>query len=182
MDSDYFRQITLPFRRKVELIHSLMRFIVAQPSAVPRDDAFFKRFIAESNDVFPSKEQAAAEPWLMEHIARLFWACCEMRLLKYQYPYPHHGQTYLPTRAGRILARAPQIIVSYFVAINYIASITAGPVKNFKRVRSIVTVLTGLLLWWRQNELSPLIVAVSLVAGIVATWIASFFSNSSDSE
>ena len=180
VDSYYFRQIRLPFRRKAELIHALIRFIAAQPGAVPREDAFFRRFIAESSDPSCLKEQAASEPWLTEHVARLFWVCCELGLLKYQYPYPHRGQTYLPTRAGLIVARAPRSLATAFIAIAYIVAMTADPVRHFNRIRNIVAVLTGALLWWRHHELSPLIVAVSIAAGIVGTWIASFFSGLSD--
>lgn len=44
----------------------------------------------------------------------------------------------------------------------------------------IVAVLTGALLWWRQHELSASIVAISVAAGVVSTWIAGFFSEAGD--
>lgn len=180
MESYYFRQIRLPFHCKVELIHLLMRFIASQTGAVPREEAFFKRFVAESTASLCLKELPAARPWLAEHVARLFWVCCELGLLKYQYPYPHKGQTYLPTRAGRIMAIAPRIFVTAFVGTAYIAAIIVGPVRYFNRVRNIVTVFTGLLLWWRHFELTPYIILVSISAGIISTWIASFFSSLGD--
>ena len=180
MDSYYFRQIRLRFRHKAELIHALMRFIAAQPGAVPREAAFFEKFVAESSDPSCLKEQAAADPWFTEHVGRLFWVCCEVGLLKYQYPYPHRGQTYLPTRAGRIVARVPRSVATTFVAIAYIVAVAADPVKRFNRIRNIVTIVTGVLLWRRHHELSSLIIAVSIAAGIVSTWIAGFFSGLDD--
>jgi hypothetical protein len=176
VEAYYFRHINLSFRLKAEIIHALMRFIAAQPKAVPRDNEFNQRFIAESREPNHLREQAAADPWFMEHIARLFWVCCSLGLLQYQYPYPHKGQTYCPTRAGRLLARAPQALAIAFIAVAYAVAISADPVKHFTRVRNIVTVATGVLLWWRHNELSASIVAISVAAGVVSTWIASFFA------
>ena len=69
MDAYYFRQIKLPFRRKAEIIHALLRFIVTQCDAVPRDADFFKRFAVELPDLPSLKEQLATDPWLAEHIA-----------------------------------------------------------------------------------------------------------------
>jgi hypothetical protein len=172
MDGYYCRQIRLPFRHKAQLIHALMRFIVAQPGAAPREAALFKRFVEESSDPFCLTEQVA-DPWFAEHVARLFWVCCELGLLKYQYPYPHRGQTYLPTCAGRMVAHTPWSPATTFVAIAYIVAIAADPVKRFNRVRNIVTVVTGMLLWWRHHELSSLVVAASIAAGIVSKESAS---------
>jgi hypothetical protein len=180
MDAYYFQQIKLPFRRKTALIAALMRFIVAQPGAVPRNDAFFGRFISDARDLPSSEDETASDRWLVEHVARLFWICCTLGLLQYQYPYPHKGQTYLATRAGRLVARAPKLVVTAFIVVAYAAAIGAAPVKQFTRVRNIVAVLTGALLWWRQHELSALIVAASVAAGIVSTWIVSFFSGAGD--
>jgi len=114
MDAYYFREINLPFGRKAALIAGLMRFIAGQLGTVPRNDDFFKRFISESRAPSWLREQSASDPWLLEHVGRLFWVCTELGLLKYQFPYPHKGQTYLPTRAGRIVARAPQNLVAGF--------------------------------------------------------------------
>lgn len=182
MNAYYFRHINLPFRRKAEIIHALMRFIVAQPSAVPRSAAFNEQFIAESSDPPCLRDQAAADSWLAEHIARLFWVCCELGFLQYQYPYPHRGQTFRPTRAGRMVARAPRWLVVGFIAVAFVVAITADPVKHFRRVRNIVTVLTGALLWWHKHELSALVLAVSIAAGIVSTWIVSFFAGTGDTD
>ncbi len=54
-------------------------------------------------------------------------------------------------------------------------AVVAGPVRHFNRIRNTVTVLTGIFLWWRQHELSPIVVAISIGAGVVSIWIASFF-------
>jgi hypothetical protein len=182
VDSYYFRQINLPFRRKADIIHALMRFIAAQPSAVLRGGAFDEQFIAESSDPPCLRDQAAADPWLAEHINRLFWVCHELGLLQYQYPYPHRGQTYLPTRGGRMIARAPRWLAVGFNAVAYLVAIAADPIKHFKRVRNIVTVLTTALLWWHQRDLSAFVLAVSIGAGIVSTWIVSFFGGTGDTD
>lgn len=107
MELHYFRQINLPFKQKAAIVGALMRFIVAQRIDVPRSAEFDKRFIAESEDPPWLKNLGATDPWLPEHIARIFWICCELGFLKYQYPYPHKGQTYRPTRIGRWMTMVP---------------------------------------------------------------------------
>lgn len=161
-------------------MHALLRFLVAQRDAVPRETAFFQRFVAETPEFPLLKKQATTDVWLVEHIGRLFWVCCESNLLQIQYPYPLKGQTFAPTRAGRILACAPRWSATLFIALAYAIAVTADPVKKFNRTRNIVTAFTGALLWWRHHELSALIVAVSIGAGVVSTWITSFFAGMED--
>ena len=175
MEAYYFRQINLPFSRKAALMHALLRFIAAQPGAVPRNAGFNKRFIEEY-----LKAQFDADPWLSENVDRLFWVCCQLSLLQYQYPYPHREQTYLPTRIGKFLARAPRLLTAAFVTFAYALALVADPVKKFNRVRNTVTVASTLLLWWHHHELSANIVAFSIAVGIISSWIASFFTGLAD--
>jgi hypothetical protein len=181
LDTDYFRQIKLPLRRKADLVRAIMRYIAGQPSAVPRGKEFDNRFIEESSEPWWLKEEALADPWLAEHVTRIYWVCFEIGLLKYQYPYPHKGQTYRPTRAGRWVARMPTWPVSVLIIVTYVGSIIANPVKRFNQVRNVAAVATAGLLWWRQHDLSPVIILyASLSAGIISAWVASFLSSNID--
>jgi hypothetical protein len=179
MDAYYLRQINLTCNQKTEIIAALLRFIALQPGSVPRDKPFFERFIAQGKSR-TAGERAATDSWLAGHVARLFWVCCELGLLRYQYPYPHKGQTYRLTRAGQLLTRAPRWVVIAFVAVAYMMAVSAGPVRHFSRIRNVVTVLVGVLLWWRQSELSASVAALAVAAGIVSAWIAGFFSAMGD--
>jgi hypothetical protein len=52
-----------------------------------------------------------------------------------------------------MVARAPRWLAVGFIALAYLVAIAADPIKHFKRVRNIVTVLTTALLWWHQHEI-----------------------------
>ena len=159
----------------------MMRYIVAQANAVPRGKEFDKRFIEESPEPRWLKELAHSDLWIVEHVTRIYWVSCETGLLKYQYPYPHKGQTYRPTRAGRWVAKMPRWLVTVLVVVTYIGSMITGPVKRFNQVRNAAAIATAGLLWWRQHDLSPVIILyASLLAGLVSAWVASFLSNTID--
>jgi hypothetical protein len=171
VDTYYFRQINLPFGRKTELAANLLRYISKQPGAVPRVNPSFQQFLDETGD-----RAGSQDPRMVEYVARIFWVCCELGLLRYQYPYPQRGQTYRLTRAGCALGKAPHAVVAIFVALAYVVAVVAAPVRYFNKIRNVVTALTGLFLWWRQQEMTAWLIATSISAGIVSTWIASFFT------
>ena len=178
MDADYFRQIQLPFQRKAEIMHGLLRFILLQGADVPRGREFDQKFIDESSEPGWLKTEAENNPWLVENVGRIFWICCSLGLLKYQYPYPHRGQTYRPTRAARWFARTPEFLFAPFLGLVYAISVVAGPVAHFKRIRNAVGVATAGLLWWRQHDLWPVVILyVSIFAGAVSAWIAKFLAS-----
>ena len=181
MDASYFKQILLPMPVKAEIIRALLRFVIAQQTDVPRGKEFDDRFIRESPDSPWLKSQGLADPWLSEHVARLFWVCCSLNLLKYQYPYPHKGQTYRPTRGARYVAALPTWLVTILLSGIYLGAIAAGPVKQFKRVRNIVAALTAGILWWRRHDMSLVVILyVSIIAGTLSTWVASFLASAID--
>jgi len=178
MDTYYFRQINLPFRKKCEFIAGLMKFILAQGSDVARGREFDKRFLDESNSPSWISVVRQTDQWLPEHAARLFWVCCELGFLRYQYPYPHSGQTYRPTRIGRWSARAPDWCTATYVAAAYVMSVAAGPVQQFKKVRNITASAAALLVWWFNHDVSTFVIAAfAAIAGIVGSWVASFLTS-----
>ena len=81
-----------------------------------------------------------------------------------------------------MVVRAPRWLAVGLIAVAYLVAIAADPIKHFKRVRNIVTVLTTALLWWHKHELSAFVLAVSIGAGIVSTWIVSFFAGTGDTD
>jgi hypothetical protein len=176
LDIHHFRQIGLPFRRKAEILIAIVKFASLQPEPVPRGKSFFQQFIREAAPLNLLKLKAG-EPWLEENVARLFWTCCELGLFRYQYPYPHRGQTYALTRGGRVLARLPSWAGKVFVAIACAVARVSDPIKTFNRIRNVVTIATAVLLWWRKGELSAFVITISILAGVVSTWIASFFTH-----
>ncbi len=176
MDIHYFRQIELPFSRKAETAVALVKFAAMQPEPVPRAKPFYEQFIREATPLGLTNLDTK-EPWLEENVARLFWVCCELGLFRYQYPYPHRGQTYALTRAGRILANLPSWAGRIFVGLAYAVAVVSDPIKTFNRVRNVVTITTGVLLWWRSGQLSAFVITISISAGIISTWIASFFTH-----
>jgi hypothetical protein len=178
MDVNHFRQITIPFLRKAELLHALVRFIVSLHADVLRGDGFNKQFVEQSPEPAWLKDAATVDPWLLEHINRVFWICCELGLLEYRYPYPQRGQLYRPTRMARLIARLPKLCAVIFVTIAFLLAVTANPIKRFARIRNVVTIMIGAVLWWRQQEMSAYIVTISIFAGVISTWIVSFFSGS----
>ena len=177
MDISHFRQINLPLWRKAAIIHLWMRFIVGKREAVLRGRELSSEFVTSSRTNPVIGDLADDDPWVIEHTERLFWLCCELGCLAYQYPYPHSGQTYLPTRMGRIVAWLPRWTAASVIVTLYWTACVVDPIKQFKRVRNAITIVTGGVLWARNHELSNAVVAVSVMAGIVGTWFASFMAS-----
>jgi hypothetical protein len=96
------------------------------------DPSFNQQFLSEAVD-----RAGSTDPWMVEHVARIFWVCRELGLRRYQYPYPQRGQTYRLTRAGRALAKAPYAVVTIFVALAYAVAVVTGPVRHFNRIRNL---------------------------------------------
>jgi hypothetical protein len=175
MNVYYFNHINLPFRQKAYLVSAIIKRVAASSEAVARDH-FGQRLIEEKESVSFLGEAVSRGEWYPEYIDRLFWVCCELSLLQYQYPYPHKGQTYKLTRLGRILAARSHSGCLAFVFLAYIVSRTATPIQYFSKVRNFTTVSVGILVWFRQQQFSGFLFGVSLACGIVSTWIASFLT------
>ena len=181
MDTFYFRQINLPFTKKCEVIGGLMEFILVQREDISRGKEFDQRFLDESNSPSWLKDLKQIDQWLPEHTARLFWVCCELGFLRYQYPYPHSGQTYRPTRIGRWVARAPSWCATTYVAAAYVISVATGPVQRFKKARNMTAFAMAFLVWWLNHGVSTFVIAAfATIAGIVGSWVASFVTSAND--
>ncbi len=63
------------------------------------------------------------------------------------------------------------------MGLAYAVAVVSDPIKTFNRVRNVVTITTGVLLWWRSGQLSAFVITISISAGIISTWIASFFTH-----
>ncbi len=172
MDPFYFRQIALPIRQKADLARGLMRFAVAKKTPVERGRPFDMDFVEQSRyppDLHCWRER---DPYLLENVNRIFWVCCEMGFLRYQYPYPHTGQTYLPTWLGRIFSGLPRPCAQLFMVAAYALALFGWPIKHFHRLRDLITLVAGLLAWWHQHTINSTVFAIAIGAGVVATWIA----------
>jgi hypothetical protein len=183
MDTFYFRQINLPFIKKCEIIGGLMEFILVQRADISRGKEFDQRFLDESNSPSWLKGLKQIDQWLPEHTARLFWVCCELGFLRYQYPYPQRGQTYRPTRIGRWVARAPSWCATTYVAAAYVISVAAGPVQRFKKARNMTAFAMAFLVWWLNHGVSTFVIAAfATIAGIVGSWVASFVTSANNDD
>jgi hypothetical protein len=180
VDLNAYKQINLSAHQKADVIGAWMRFIVGTAAAVERDKSTVIDFVAQSNDV-TVRQLAESDEWIMEHVARLFWMCCELGLLEYQYSYPHIGQTYRPTRLGKIVAALPRGAVRVFIWIMSTAATVAGPVKHFARVRNTSAAVVALVTWYFKNDVTAAALAMyAVIAGVVSTWLAHFLSASDD--
>ncbi|MBA5689163.1 hypothetical protein [Rugamonas apoptosis] len=180
MDRSAFRQIKLSTRDKVHTVVAWMRFIQSEQLPVPRDAAFELRFIQETHEAVIVRLRDT-DTWLQEHVARLFWTCVDMGLLEYQYPYPHTGQSYSPTRLGRIVIALPRPLASGLVRTLLMFESLAGPIKNFSKIRNAAALLTALVGWYSNPQVQAITLAiVSAVVAIVSTWLAQFLTTVDD--
>lgn len=178
MNSYYFGKINLPFVRKSQIIGYLMKFIIVQPTDVVRGKEFDEKFLNELDGPKWLINLRRTDPWLSEHVARLFWVCCELGFLKYQYPYPHIGQTYRSTRIGRWAAQLPGWGIVAYLGAAYVIGVVAGPVQRFKKVRNIAASVAAVAAWWFNHGMSTFLIAVfAAIAGVVSSWVAGLLTN-----
>lgn len=172
MDPYYFRQIKIPLSAKAKLARWIMRFITRRNGPVERGRGFDGEFLDQSMNIPALASWRERDPWLLEHVTRVYWVCCEMGFLRYQYPYPSTGQLYLPTRLGRVFAALPEWAATVFVIVAYIIAVLGWPIKHFHRLRDVVTLVAGSFAWLHQHTINSVVVLVAICSGICATWLA----------
>ncbi|MGO4479763.1 hypothetical protein AB4Z32_26340 [Massilia sp. 2TAF26] len=174
MDRNAFRQINLGTAEKVSIVVDWMRYVRTLGTPVPRDRETEASFILQSEEPI-IMELRDADPWLQEHVARLFWTCVDLGLLKYHYPYPHNGQSYTPTRLGRLVGAMPKLVAVVILRGMLAFEAIAGPVKSFKKIRNMVALTTALVSWFSNPQIQATTLAViSTVAAVLSTWVAEF--------
>lgn len=180
MDRNAFSQINLSTSYKLHIVVAWMRYIRNFQASVPRDDETVKCFIQHSDE--PALiGLRGVDPWLQEHAARLFWTCVDMGLLEYQYPYPHNGQSYSPTRLGRIVGAMPKLLAIGVLRSMLAFEAVTGPVKHFTTIRNTVALVTAAVSWYSNPQIQAAALAIiSGTAAIVSTWLAYFLTSSED--
>jgi hypothetical protein len=178
VDRNAFSQINLRTSKKLHIVVAWMRYIRDFQVPVPRDDQTVRSFIQQSCEPTIMRLRGP-DAWLQEHVARLFWTCIDMGLLEYQYPYPHNGQSYSPTRLGRILGAVPKSLAVGILRSILTFEAIAGPIKHFTTIRNVVALVTAVVSWYSNPQIQAVTLAViSGAAAIVSTWLAYFLTSS----
>lgn len=177
MDRNAFKQIKLATSDKVRIMGAWMRHIRASRLPVLRDQDTELEFIAHSDEPLIARLRGA-DPWLQEHVARLFWTCVDMGLLDYQYPYPHKVQSYAPTRLGRIIGASPPGLAVGVLRGMLAFEAIAGPIKHFAKIRNIVALVTAVVGWYYNPQIQAATLAIiSGAMAIVSTWLAYYLTS-----
>jgi len=177
VDRNAFKQIKLATSDKVRIMGAWMRHIRASRLPVLRDQDTELEFIAHSDDPLIAQLRGA-DPWLQEHVARLFWTCVDMGLLDYQYPYPHKVQSYAPTRLGRIIGASPPGLAVGVLRGMLAFEAIAGPIKHFAKIRNIVALVTAVVGWYYNPQIQAATLAIiSGAMAIVSTWLAYYLTS-----
>lgn len=180
MDRNAFKQIELTNGDKVRIVVAWMRHIRTLPTPVARSTETDQQFIMQTSES-AIVHLRDSDTWLPEHVARLFWTCIDLGLLEYQYPYPHVGQSYAPTRLGRIVGVAPALLSRGIVRTMLAFEVIAGPIKHFTKVRNTVAAATALITLWSNPQVqATTLAAYTLVAAVISTWLAHFLTSGED--
>jgi len=177
VDQNAFKQINLSTSDKVRIVVAWMEFICHMQSPVLRNKVTNSYFIAESNESVIIRLRSS-DIWIEEHVARLFWTCVELGLLKYQYPYPHEEQSYSPTRFGKFVGKIPPWLAYTILRSFLVFEMVTDPIKNFKKIRNTVVTLTAFIGWINDPQIqATTLLIISILAAIVSTWVANILTS-----